>query len=78
MGSRRVQSWARCYFYDLPKAIEHKTIPVLFADDTSRLITRHNNIQFQSDLNIVFGQLNEWFKANLLSLNFDNLFHPVY
>jgi len=46
---------------------------MLFADDTSILITNPNNIQFQSDLNTVFGQLNEWFKANLLSLNFDKL-----
>ena len=44
-------------------------IPILFANDISILITSPNNIQFQSDLNIVFGQLNKWFKANLLSLN---------
>ena len=30
-----------------------------------------NNSWFQSDVNIVLGQLNKWFKANLLSLNFD-------
>jgi len=59
---------------DLPKAIEHKAIPILFAADTSILITSPNNIQFQSDLNIVFGKLNKWFKANLLSLNFDKTF----
>ena len=47
---------------------------MLFADDTSILITSHNDIQFQSDLNIVLGQLNEWFKANLLSLNFDKTY----
>jgi hypothetical protein len=35
------------------------------------LITSPNNIQFPSDLNIVFGQLNKRFKAKLLSLNFD-------
>ena len=51
--------------------IEHRAIPILFADDTSILITIPNNIQFHSDLNIVFGQLNKWFKANLLGLNFD-------
>jgi len=59
------------YINDLPKAIEHKAIPILFTDDTSILITSPNNIQFQSDLNIVFRQLNEWFKANLFFLNFD-------
>ena len=59
------------YINDLPKAIQHKAFPILFADSTSVLITSPNNIKFQRDLNIVFGQLNKWFKANLLSLNFD-------
>jgi len=62
------------YFNDLPKAIEHKAIPVLFADDTSMLITSPNNIHCQSGLNVVFGQLNKLFKANLLSFNFDKTY----
>ena len=45
------------YINDLPKAMEHKAIPILFADDTCVLITSLNIIQFQNDLNIVFGQL---------------------
>jgi hypothetical protein len=49
---------------DLTKAIKHKAIPILFADETGILIESPNNIQFQNDLNIVFGQLNKWFKAN--------------
>jgi len=59
---------------DLPKTIEHKAIPILFADETSILITSPNNIQFQSELYVVFGQLNRWFKTNLLSLNFDKTY----
>jgi hypothetical protein len=35
---------------DLPKAIKHKAIPILFAYNTSILITNPNNIQFQSNL----------------------------
>ena len=31
-------------------------------------------LQAHTDLNIVFGQLNKWFKANLLSLNFDKTY----
>jgi hypothetical protein len=31
-------------------------------------------LQFQSDIKIMFGQLNEWFKANLISLNFDKIY----
>ena len=58
------------YINDLPKAIDHKAVPIIFADDTSILITSPNNIHFQNDLNIVVGPLNKWFTANLLSLNF--------
>jgi len=46
------------YINDLPKAREHKAIPILFAEVTSILITSPNNIQFQGDLNVVFRQLN--------------------
>jgi hypothetical protein len=59
------------YINDIPKATEHNAIPILFADDTSILITSPNNIQFHNNLNIVSGQLNKWFEAKLLSLNFD-------
>jgi len=62
------------YINDLHKAVESKAIPILFADDTSILIISPNNIQFQSDLNVVSGQLNKWFKVNLLSLNFDKTY----
>jgi hypothetical protein len=59
---------------DLHKAIENKAIPMLFADDTSILIIGPNNIQFESDLNVVSGQLNNWFKVNLHSLNFEKTY----
>ena len=59
------------YINDLPKAIKHKALPILFADDTSILITNPNSNQLQSELNTVFAQLNKWFKSNLLFLNFD-------
>ena len=51
--------------------MEHKALPIIFADDTSILLTSPNNSQMQSDLNDVFAQLNKWFKLNLLLLNFD-------
>ena len=54
------------YINELPKAVEHKALLLLFADDTSILLTSPNNIQMQSDLNFVFEQLNKWFKSNQL------------
>jgi len=59
------------YINDLPKAVKHQASPILFAADTSILITIPNSNQLQSDLNIVFAQLNKWFKSNLLFFNFD-------
>jgi hypothetical protein len=44
---------------DLPKTVKHKALPILFADDTSILITSPNSNQLQSDLNITFAQLNK-------------------
>jgi len=43
------------YMDDLPKAIEHTIIPILFSYDTSILITSPNNIQLQNNLNIVLA-----------------------
>ena len=51
---------------DLPRSVEHKALPILFADDTSFLLTSPNNIQMQSDLNFVFEQRNKWFESNQL------------
>jgi len=48
------------YINDLPKAVERTAVPILFADDTSILLTSPNTIQMQSNLNFVFEQLNKW------------------
>jgi hypothetical protein len=58
------------YINDPPNAIEQRAVLILFADDTSVLITSPNDIQFPNDLKTVFGQPNKWFKAHLLCLNF--------
>ena len=62
------------YINDLPKAVEHKALPILFADDMCIFLTSPNNIQMQNDFNLVFEQLNKWFKSNLLLLNFDKTY----
>ena len=59
------------YINDLPRAVEHKALPILFADDTSIILTSPNITQMQSDFNEIFMQLNKWFKLNSLSLNLD-------
>jgi len=42
------------YINNLPKAVEHKALPILYAaDNTSILLTSPNIIQLQSDLNLL-------------------------
>jgi hypothetical protein len=58
------------FINDLPKFINDKYVPILFANDTSILVTHSNPMIFYNIINMVFHTLNGWFKNNLLSLNF--------
>jgi hypothetical protein len=42
---------------------------VLYADDTSILITDPNLIEFANNVNKIFSDVNEWFSNNLPSVN---------
>ena len=59
------------YVNDLPKAINDKTVPILFADDTSIIARSPNSKDFQTNMVTVFNCVNKWFKVNLLSINVD-------
>jgi hypothetical protein len=52
-----------------PKFINDKSVPILFADDTSILVSHPNPLVFYKTNNSVFQTLNDWFNHNLLSLN---------
>jgi hypothetical protein len=56
------------YTNDLPNAIIHNATPILFADDTSIIITGDAH-KFQDDLNTTFRHISEWFQLNSLSLH---------
>jgi hypothetical protein len=43
---------------------------VLFANDTSVVVSNPSLTNFERDINMVFKSMNGWFSANLLSLNF--------
>jgi hypothetical protein len=58
----------------LPGIITNISQPVLFADDTSIVISKPSPIEFLNDINKVFGNINDWFKINSLSLNFDKTY----
>jgi hypothetical protein len=63
------------YINDLPKTINDKTVPILFADDTSVIVTSPNPKDFQTNMVTAFNNVNKWFKANLLSINVDKTRH---
>jgi hypothetical protein len=54
---------------DLPNAISDLSKPVLFADDTSLIITNPDTQRFEKDINTVLEKSNKWFNSNLLLLN---------
>jgi hypothetical protein len=49
----------------------NKSQLVLFANETSLLITTTNPMNFVQDINVTFTDINNWFKVNLLTLNFE-------
>ena len=59
------------YINDLPTVITGSAKLVLYADDNSFIITNPSPIEFADKLNKVFTNVNEWFRNNLLFLNFN-------
>jgi hypothetical protein len=64
------------YINGLPKiknsiSTNSKSKIVLFADDTSIIVTNPDPTNFTKDINTVFKNVNERFNANLLMSNFD-------
>jgi len=59
------------YINDLPNIIADPSKLILFADDTSILITNPSPSKFKEDINNIIDNINNWFRCNSLSLNFD-------
>ena len=59
------------YINDLPQITNVNSKFVLFADDTSVIITNTDPLHFKAILNKITHDINEWFETNLLSLNLD-------
>jgi hypothetical protein len=57
------------YINDLPLVLNKLSTPILFANDTSVIISELDPFIFQEKLTKVFTILNTWFNVNLLSLN---------
>ena len=59
------------YINDLPITIRKIAKSIIFADDTSIIITNDNKIDFRNTLHLTMIELSNWFRSNLLSLNYD-------
>jgi len=62
------------YINDLPNIIADPSKPVLFADDTSIIIANPIPSKFKEDINNIIDTINDWFRGNSLSLNFDKTY----
>jgi hypothetical protein len=61
------------YINDLLNIIISKSKPVLFADDTSITIMNSRPTDYENIIQI-FNNINDWFKANSLTLNFNKTY----
>ena len=50
---------------------------ILYADDTSIIITNPNPSNYENIVNKIFEDINRWFNSNLLSLNLEKK-HTIY
>ena len=62
------------YINDLPKAVVHNATPILFADDTSLIITERDACKLQNDLHTSFVQISDWFCMNFISVNINKTY----
>jgi hypothetical protein len=61
------------YINDLPKIINDKAIPILFADDTSLLVASLSYRALCINANTVFKCINTWIEVNKLIINFNKI-----
>jgi hypothetical protein len=59
------------YINDLPKIVNDNAEVILYADDTSIILTGLNLTNFANSDNKILGDINKWFTTSLLSLNAD-------
>ena len=58
------------YINDLPKITTKNAKLSPYSDDTSVIVTNPSPRDFKISMNKVFVDINEWFRTNVLSLNF--------
>ena len=59
------------YINDLPASISKIAKSIIFADDTSIIVTNDNKIDFRHNLYLAMIEISNWFQCNRLKLNYD-------
>jgi hypothetical protein len=59
------------YLNDLPYGLHQGNKPVIYADDTSVLLTANNEAELKSKIHFVPDYMTVWFSANRLVLNME-------
>jgi len=59
------------YINDFPLTINKLANSILFADDTSIIVSNTNPEEFTNTINSVMTEIMDWFQSNLLTLNFN-------
>jgi hypothetical protein len=59
------------YIHDLPRILNSVANPILFADDTSIIISNTDSQEFLNNITTVMNDTIKWFQRNLLSMNYD-------
>jgi hypothetical protein len=57
------------YINDFPLSISKLASSILFADDTSIIMSNTNLEEFKNSINSVMTEITDWFQSNLLTLN---------
>jgi len=57
------------YINDLSRTISKLANTILFADDTSIIVSNSNQDEFKTNINSVMYETMNWFQSNLLTLN---------
>jgi hypothetical protein len=66
------------YINDLQKLISDVSNPILFADDTSIIVSNADSLKFKLNASKILEEINNWFQSNLLSLNHDRTYFSQF
>jgi hypothetical protein len=59
------------YINDLPPLVKSKTLPIIFADDTSFIISNSDPVIMDQDAKVILQTVQRWFNSNRMLLNYN-------